>query len=872
MFGTFTKVWNQRTKAYLVYSVCFWGFIIPKTYDMYKYGYVALGGWDAVTQMYPVMLYVSRAVRSFFAHLVIPMFELKLGMGDDLITALNWHGFGEPFYLLTALVPESFLPFFYTFLFYLRVYLGGITFLWFVREHHQAQSTAAYVIGTFVYAFSGFTMQANIHIIFVHAMVYTPLLLLGGERILKEKRQGILAVAAFLFALSGFYYLYIGTIALGVYVLYRLIRLRGSFRENVMKVVRVAAEYLTGLALAAFLFVPAVLGFLTSNRAHVQTQFKLFYSWKKIRKFLVNMFFPHSNYQVFSIMVIGVVIMMVVLFSKRHQTERRNVILLLVLAWIPAVSCVMSGFGEIYDRWELLLVFYAAFLVVGCWDTLDELNLLQKLVPVGIFGILGLWGKKKDWFDTASFRIMMACYFVILIFLLILYPLAKKAKGEGKRSLCRFCFFAVMLVMICKSWQCNSIDREISFVQERDVRAELIQDKSIYRVSNERTFTEPRTGQNIALIQNYNGLSEYFSIENSSFTNALLEWDVNPDSSMNHMNVGLDQRTVLETLSAVKYMLKRTASEVIVPYGYQRVRETKDGEWTLYENRNALPLFYTYDTVLADGAYDGRNGFEKQQIILHTAAVKDYDGSLPRKDAPLQELQQLDYQIVEIEKGQLVDGQLHLEAGAVLTLKAALGTQGENYVSFDEVPLRGSFSVELPREGRFKEVNISRDFYNGNAGVNMGAASLEEEQEIVISFHKKERFPVGSLKLYAYDFADFADSVRKLQKTPVTGILMKNNKLMCDVAADNSQMLCMAVPYSRGWRAYVDGVRVKIYQMNDMFMGIELSKGAHHIEFCYFTYGLKAGIFITLTTVLIILFVFVKNKCWHQRKISLQSI
>lgn len=101
----------------MVYSVCFWGFIIPKTYDMYKYGYVALGGWDAVTQMYPVMLYVSRAVRGFFAHLVIPLFELKLGMGDDLITALNWHGFGEPFYLLTALVPEAYLRSFIRFCF-----------------------------------------------------------------------------------------------------------------------------------------------------------------------------------------------------------------------------------------------------------------------------------------------------------------------------------------------------------------------------------------------------------------------------------------------------------------------------------------------------------------------------------------------------------------------------------------------------------------------------------------------------------------------------------------------------------------------------------------------------------------------------------
>ncbi|MDE6365373.1 MAG: YfhO family protein, partial [Lachnospiraceae bacterium] len=740
------------------------------------------------------------------------------------------------------------------------------------RENNRTQTTASYVIGTFVYIFSGFTMQANIHIIFVHAMVYTPLLLLGGERILAGKRQGVLAAGTFLFALSGFYYLYIGSIALGVYVLYRLVYIRAGFQKSFLKVVRVAAEYMTGLSLAAFLFVPAVLGFLSSNRAHIQTQFKLFDSWKKIRKFLVNMFFPHSNYQVFSVAVIGVVVMMLVLFSKRRRTERRNVITLLVLAWIPAVSCVMSGFGEIYDRWELLIVLYAAFLVVTCWDTLDELNLLQKLFPAVVYGILGLWGKKRDWFDTEAFRIMMACYGVILLFLIVLYPLTKKAKGEEKRRLCSLVFFGVMIVMICKSWQCNSIDREISYVQERNVQAELIQDKSIYRVSNERTFTEPRNGQNIALIQNYNGLSEYFSIENPSFTNALLEWDVNPDSSMNHMNVGLDQRTILETLSAVKYMLKRTASKVLVPYGYQKIRETKDGEWSLYQNTNALPIFYTYDSVLADGTYDGRNGFEKQQIMLRTAAVKDYKGPLPRADASLGRMHPLGYQIAKIEKGELVDGELCLKAGAVLTLKAVLATQGENYVSFDDVALKGSFSVELPGENRLKEANISEDFYNGNAGVNMGAVSSGAEQEIVISFHKKEKFPLDHLKLYAYDFADFRACLKERRRTPVTGIAMTNNKLGCEVSAVKPQILCMAVPYSKGWSAYVDGKRVKIYQINDMFMGIELPKGVHHIEFCYFTYGLKAGLFITLTTVLIILFVFVKNKCWHQRKISLQSI
>lgn len=112
------KLW-KRYQVYLVYTMCYWGFAIFKIYDMSSNGYAALGGWDAVTQMYPAMMYISRMIRSFISNLTIPLFELSLGMGDDLITALNWYGFGDPFYLLSALIPESSLPFFIRFCFIL---------------------------------------------------------------------------------------------------------------------------------------------------------------------------------------------------------------------------------------------------------------------------------------------------------------------------------------------------------------------------------------------------------------------------------------------------------------------------------------------------------------------------------------------------------------------------------------------------------------------------------------------------------------------------------------------------------------------------------------------------------------------------------
>lgn len=113
------KLW-KKYQVYLACSICYWGYAVPKIYDMSSNGYAALGGWDAVTQMYPVMLYISRMIRNFMSNLTVPLFELSLGMGDDLITALNWHGFGDPFYLLSALIPEaSFTLFLFVFCFIL---------------------------------------------------------------------------------------------------------------------------------------------------------------------------------------------------------------------------------------------------------------------------------------------------------------------------------------------------------------------------------------------------------------------------------------------------------------------------------------------------------------------------------------------------------------------------------------------------------------------------------------------------------------------------------------------------------------------------------------------------------------------------------
>lgn len=852
------KLEKYKLNKYVLYAICFWLFIGPLIYKISKLGLATFGGWDAITQTYQVMLYTSRLVKEFISALLgdgsftFPMIEWNLGMGDDVIVALNWYGFGDPFYLLTAFIEEEHLPYFFSWLFYFRVFLGGIAFIAYAHELNKEHSNLAYVVGGLLYSFTGFTIQCNMHMIFVHAMMYIPLLLLGAERAMQNKKKGILCLTVFLFALSGFYYLYIGSITLAVYVIYRYVRRcirleTWNFKEIFSKIGMMIAEYMVGIALSAVIFLPAVIGFLASNRASVKADVSLFMPWREIKSFWINFFLPqYDNFQVLSICTIGVMCILFILFSRKKKIEKVNVALLFLCSFIPMVSVVMSGFGECYDRWEVVITMYFAFLAIEVWDDLYELSWVQRLAVIFVFLVLGILGKKLDILEHERFRITFLSYGVLLFAILIILPICKKM---DKRKFGNFILFVIAVITIWKDWGAIARDREIAYVRERDVVSELIDEQEgFYRIDNERTWSEPKNGQNIALTLGYHGISEYISIENPSFTNALVEWNVSPDAYLTHMNIGLDTRGPLETLCSVKYLIKREDTKTTIPYGFKKIKVTTDGQWSLYENRYALPLIYTYDKVFEENLYQEMSGFERQQVMLQAASAEGYKGILENAEVLDNDLTELKYTISDIENGELDGDILRLDAGAKISFETQLKTEGENYLLFEGVDFDNNLSISI-EDQISKGLVLTSDYHNGNIGVNLGNTS----GKITISFQNPETFALSQMKILHYDFSNYEKHINILREESMTNLSVETNQIVCNMNLDKNKMLCVAVPYSKGWKAYVDGKKTQTYRVNDMFIGIEVSEGEHDIELKYVTPGLKIGIVISSFALSVIL-------------------
>ena len=75
-----------------------------------------------------------------------------------------------------------------------------------------------------------------------------------------------------------------------------------------------------------------------------------------------------------------------------------------------------------------------------------------------------------------------------------------------------------------------------------------------------------------------------------------------------------------------------------------------------------------------------------------------------------------------------------------------------------------------------------------------------------------------------------------------------------EITVSGSKLLCLTIPYSDGWKAYVDGSPAVLENVNLMFSGLWLSSGHHTIELHYETPGLLYGLCLSAAGLLLLIF------------------
>lgn len=806
---------------------------------------IIMEGTDGIAQYYPAMCFIGKWFRKIIESLLqgrleVPLVEYTLGMGEDILVTLNYYGLGDPFYLLAALVSNDAMPYFYTALFFIRLYLGGMAFILLAKEIVPHKHSSAYVLGAVVYVSSGYTVVANLYYGFIHAVLYIPLMFYGVELILNGRKKRWTIITVFFFALSGFFYLYVGMVACFVYVVIRYFSSRVGIREFLKRCIIWGIAFITGILLAAFVFLPEIVGYLNCTRER-EVSVPIIYSIGQYKDMFFKLFFAKgANFQVMAFPIVAVIVIVSIMLAEKYTKEKIVVLLCGIAFAIPVFSYIMSGFGGLYDRWQIVLVLCISLLVVKGWEELFEISRLKVLGICNLFLIFLTIGYYEDLLLDDGYYQHTIKIFICIMCCTFVFGYITKRSGKTQIAKWGLCMIGVVSVFL----QINNNLRyyDIEYIKEHNVIEEVLNDNSkdeFFRIDNEQVFNQEKPLLNLGFIQGYFGLGEYFSIVNKEYVTALSEWQILSKNS--YHSYGINHRTILETLCNVKYMVLQNGHDYLKPYGFDYVDSTQDGIWNVYENKYSLPLGYMYVDNISYESYMKLDGIEKQLAMLEVVALEDYKTENRESVETKWEYIKGGCKILEYD-GIFIDedGNYTAKSGSSMKLLVELKEGYENY-----------FVLEGENTSVTLIFGDSQEFLEGVSMGNLGFISEDGWIELTVIFGNEVSFSKEQLYMGYLPMEKYEQHIQNLGEEQLENVEISANKIKGTTRVNSNRILCMSVPYMPGWKARIDGKEVKVYKANSMFMAIEIPAGEHKIEFIYCTPYLKAGCVISVSTLIL---------------------
>ena len=122
---------------------------------------------------------------------------------------------------------------------------------------------------------------------------------------------------------------------------------------------------------------------------------------------------------------------------------------------------------------------------------------------------------------------------------------------------------------------------------------------------------------------------------------------------------------------------------------------------------------------------------------------------------------------------------------------------------------------------------------------------------------------------------DYPDKIEKLKENTLQNISMGMDSVSGDITLDKTMVLVMAIPFSKGWKAYIDGACTPVMTANERHLGIIVPEGYHEILFTYSTPYKYQGVWFSLagTIIFIITIVFTERKRRRDRnEVLLQKV
>ena len=125
--------------------------------------------------------------------------------------------------------------------------------------------------------------------------------------------------------------------------------------------------------------------------------------------------------------------------------------------------------------------------------------------------------------------------------------------------------------------------------------------------------------------------------------------------------------------------------------------------------------------------------------------------------------------------------------------------------------------------------------------------------------------------IYEYDSLDVAcvpmdsypEKIKALNKSVLQDVKLETDTITGYIQLNDPQILCLTVPYRKGWTLTIDGEEVPVVVVNERYLGAELTGGNHEIVYQYRMPLLREGAILSVIGFSIFLIWLIRRKLLH---------
>lgn len=864
-----------------------WAFLIPMGILFILYAalkvYPLGEGSVLVLDMNGQYVYFFEELRSKILSGGSLLYSWSRSLGGEFLGIFAYY-LASPFSLLVCLFPKAHITEALLLIFLLKSGSCGFTMALYLKQSYPSKKSSIVTFST-MYALCSYAVVQAHNTMWIDALIFLPLIVLGIERLIKKKDFVLYVVSLACCTMSNFYIGYMTCIFTFFYFFYYYIAKSadgennplGEKRHFLRSLLRMLIFSVIALEIAMAVLYPAYISLLFGKTTFSDPSFEF------VQKFdfldLIAKLFPASYDTVrpeglpFVYCGTLTLIMLPMFFlSKRIKAREKYAGGLLIAVFVfsfmgSTIDIVWHGFQKpnwLNYRYSFMLVFIMIVFAYRAFTEIKTLDYKHVVAVCGCLALLLIIIQKQDYEWLDDIRGIWISMGFVGIYLGILY-LVRGGTGRLRRGV-SVILLAVVCAELCVSGICDEfdLDKDViystrsayqNYMNKLTPMVESLKDydkenfdSKFYRM--EKT-SHKKTNDPMAL--GMYGISNSTSTLNASVISFLQDLGY---ASRSHWSKYLGGTPLSDSLLGIKYIINTKHYNTDL---YTLINSDNTNDLFGYYNQYALSLCYGVSQSVNNMDFDDyASPFERMNAIV-TAMLgesttveifKPIKAEETRTNVDIAYTKVTETSDRHTKYSPTTEGQT-----AKVSYKFTGASENNEIYCFfpSDYPRKASLYLEGSKLGSYFDGETFRI-------TELGVFPTDKEVSVELQLEESNMYILDGADCFYYlDSELFKTVMERLGESQLNITSFYDTKISGTVNVNEGDTLMFtSIPYDEGWKVKVDGKSVETKEVLDSLMAFNVTSGQHTVELKYrpncYTYGVIISIagLITFAAAIII--------------------